>query len=646
MSEGGTAAGRRTPGTFARVLLFFLALAGYGLAFSAAFPAGAPDRLPLLGLSLALALAAAQRWARGARLLALLFPCTGLLARLAGGHDAAAWPIVLFAGFAAGWTFRFIYDFETRPDPSGADAPLKALLVLWGLATLLAAAQARTVWALVHGLALRTVNGEGLPESTALRESLISFGALASGATFFLLMRRSGRDVRRRALDAALVGTAVSAAAAVLQRLAILPPESHPFWRMTGRLSGGAADPNSLGLLCGISLVVAAGRWSDTRRRGLAAGGLLLFGAGLLLSGSRSGLLVAGGSLALLVILRRRARSARILGLAAAALAVLALAALLTSGTPGTLGGRLADTFDASQSVVARASARPVLWRAALRLFREHPLEGGGMGVFTWRLPDLLRAEGVRWKMRDNPGSAYFQALAETGLLGLGVTLVFVVALAREALRRVEGGRDEGVASACAVAALAFLGVLAVGSHWLAPDAGLLFFLAASVAAPPAAAAPAPAFRGRHWLTAAVVLYGLAALVSAASTAREAEAFRYAPRLGLYPPEPGGGFRWTQRHFALRPQPGEEIRFALANFSPLGRPVEVRATAFGALLWHGTVAPGAAVNLRVAGAPRRADAAAAAVVFTLSHSFVPRALGIPGGDARELGLRAVFRDAK
>ena len=639
MTEAGAAAGRRTPGTFGRVLLFLLAVGGYGLAFSVAFPAGAPDRLPLLGLSFALALAAAQRWSRGARLLALLFPCAGLLARLAGGQDAAAWPIVLFAGFAAGWTFRFIYDFETRPDPSGADAPLKALLLLWALATLLAAAQARTLWALGHGLALRTVNGEGLPESTALRESLLSFGALASGATFFLVLRRSGREVRRRALDAALVGTAVSAAAAVLQRLSVLPPESHPFWRMTGRLSGGAADPNSLGLLCGIALVVAAGRWSDARRRGLSAGAILLFGAGLLLSGSRSGLLVAGGSLALLVILRRRARSARILGLAAAAVAVLALAALLTSGAPGTLGGRLADTFDASQSLVARASSRPVLWRAAWRLFREHPLEGGGMGVFRWRLPDLLRADGVRWKMRDNPGSAYFQALAETGLLGLAVTLVFAAALAREAIRRVGGERGDGVASACALAALAFLGALAVGSHWLGPDAGLLFFLAAAVGAP--SDPRGPVLARRSWLAAAVVLYAGAAFVSALSTAREAEAFRYAPRLGLYPPEAGGGFQWTRRRFALRPAAGERVRFALANFSPLGRPVEVRAEAGGVLLWRGAVAPGATVNLRVAGAPRRAEA----VVFTLSHAFVPKALGIPGGDARELGLRAIFRDA-
>ena len=41
---------------------------------------------------------------------------------LFGGADAVAWPVLLFGGFAAGWTFRFLYDFESRPDPSRADA--------------------------------------------------------------------------------------------------------------------------------------------------------------------------------------------------------------------------------------------------------------------------------------------------------------------------------------------------------------------------------------------------------------------------------------------------------------------------------------------------------------------------------------------
>ena len=630
----GLAAERRAPGTPARVLLFLAALFGYALALSVAFPPGAPDRLPVLALSVLLALATAQRWGRGARLFALLLPCAGLIARLSGGADPAGWPTLLFAGFAVGWTFRFIYDFETPPDPAGPDAALKALLALWALSTLLALVQARTLWALLHGLSGRTVNGEGLPESTAIRESLLSFGALASGGGFFLLMRRSGDAIRRGALSWALAGAAVSAAAAVLQRLALLPPERHKFWKMTGRLSGGAVDPNSLGLLCAMALVLGVACWG---RKGPLPGiaAVALFGTGLLLSGSRSGLLVAAGSLLLLPAARRTTPSGRALGLVAAAVAVLLLAGLLLSGSPGTLGGRLAATFDPSRSIGSRVSARPLLWSAAWRLFREHPLEGGGMGVFSWELPDLLKAQGARLPMRDNPGSAYFQALAETGILGLAITLLFAAALARDAVRRLASG--EGVAVAAALAALSFLGALVVGSHWLAADTGLFFFLIASVAALPAE--PGRSWPSRPWLRAGVSIYAAAALYAALSTARPEDAFRFGPRIGFYPPEtgPGGGFRWTRQNFALWLEPGERRRLALADFSPVGRPVEIRARHRGRLLYRRTLDPGKAVVLDLSGGSRPS-----ALSFHLSRSFVPRRLGIPGSDARELGLRAIF----
>jgi O-antigen ligase len=629
----------RRPGTPARILLFATAVGGYALALSIAFPPGAPDRLPVLGLSILLALATAQRWARGARLFALLFPCAGLIARAAGGTDPAAWPTLLFAGFAAGWTFRFIYDFDTRPDPSGADRALKALLLLWALSALLAAIEARTLWALFHGLSGRTVNGDGLPESTAIRESLLEFGALASGAGFFLLMRRSGDAIRRHALAAALVGASVSAAAAVLQRVGALPAERHPFWRLTGRLSGGAVDPNSLGLLCALALVVslAYGNGRGPRLRALLSA--VLFGTGLVLSGSRSGMLVAAGGVVLLLVRRRSARATRALALGAVAAALLA-AVLLLSASRGFLGRRLADTFDPSLPIASRVSARPMLWSAAWRLFRAHPLEGGGMGVFSWRLPDLLREQGQRSRFRDNPGSAYVQALAETGIVGLALTLIFVVALARDALRRLAPGGEESdmLPAAAAAGALSFLVALAVGSHWLAADAGLFFFLIASVAAVPAEVGRA--WPPRAWLSAAVALYAAAALMSALSTARAQEAFRHGSRIGFHPPEPtpGGEFQWTRQNFAFWLEPGERVRLGLAHFSPVGLPVEITALEGRRLLYRRSLPPGRVVALNLSAGPSRP----AAIRFALSRSFVPRKLGIPGGDARQLGLQAVF----
>ncbi len=633
----------RRPGTGARVLLFATALSGYALTLSVAFPLGAPDRLPVLALSFLLALAGAQRWARGARLFAFLLPCAGGIARLAGGTDPAAWPTLLFAGFAAGWTFRFLYDFDTRPDASGPDGAIRALLGMWTLSALFAVVEASTLWALFHGLSGRTVNGEGLPESTAIRESLLSFGALAAGGAFFLLLRRSGEAVRRQALFSVLYGTALSAVVAILQRLSILPGERDPFWRMTGRLSGAAVDPNSLGLLCAMALVVALGVGSRGSGRGLSATvGAVLFAAGLLLSGSRSGLLLVAISLLLLLLRRpRRVRAMRPFGLAAAAAAALVVV-LLSSAAPGTLGNRLLGSFDPSVPVAYRVSARPMLWSAAWRLFLRHPVQGGGMGVYAWRLPDVLREQGLAVPIRDNPGSAYVQALAETGIVGLAFTLLFAVVLARDGVRRLTRGAQEGngVASASALAALAFLGVLAVGSHWLAADAGLSFFLIASIAALPSETEPSR--RARLWLRTGLLIYAGAAFVSMLSTARAEETFRYGSLVGFYPPErgPGGQFQWTRRNFALWLAPGERRRLGLANFSPIGLPVEITARSGEWLLYQRRLQPGGATVLDLKGA----SSGPAPVRFALSRSFVPRRLGIPGGDARQLGLQAVFFD--
>src|SRR4029079_8969409 len=89
---------------------------------------------------------------------------------------------------------------------------------------------------------------------------LLAFSALAAGAVFFLILRREGPVVRASAMRAALAGVCASALAAVLQRVGLFPQEARPYWKLTGQIGGGAADPNSLGLLCGLGLVLVAAR--------------------------------------------------------------------------------------------------------------------------------------------------------------------------------------------------------------------------------------------------------------------------------------------------------------------------------------------------------------------------------------------------
>jgi O-antigen ligase len=619
----------RRPGTGARVLLFLATVAGTWILLLLGFPPGVPDRLPVLAIAVALALIAAARPAAGVAAFCFLFPCTGLLVRLFGATDPSTWPALLFGGLAAGWTFRFIYDFESPPDRSAVDGSLRALLTVWLVATLLAVVKARTLWAIGLGLYGRAVNGSGLQDAEAVRESVFAMSALLSGAGFFFLARRGGARLRETAVGAALWGVSLSALAACLQRAGVLASEARPFWKMTGRLAGGAVDPNSLGLLCALMLVVALTRVVGRPRRALLeAARVVVLAAGLVISGSRSGLLLLVLSLVLLLAGQGLARRARLAAVAVLAGLLMALALLVARATPGTLGGRLAESFDSRLPLEYRVSARPLLWRAAVRLARSRPLEGEGMGSFSWRFPDLMKEENRRFPMRDNPGSAYLQALAETGILGFLLTVAFVFSLARGSLAQWRAGRGP---AGHGVGLVAFLLAMIFGSHWFAPDVSLLFFLlaSASVGEEPSPRRPPAAARAAVWL------YCLAAAAGMLATLKPEDTFRYSNRIGFHAPEPGTGraLRWTRQRFALWLAPGESRRLHLAHFTPEARSVDVQALVGGRTVWRQVLSPGETTHLLLTGGTDRPRA----VVFRVSRAFVPRRLRL-SQDRRELAL--------
>ena len=631
----------RRPGGLVRLLLLALVAAGFFTVFAVGFPPGARDRLPVLALALGLALFTAYIPSRGLLVFCFLFPLAGLADRLFGGADAIAWPVLVFGGFAAGWTFRFLYDFENREDPSRVDPALRALAVVWGLAALLAVARARTLWALLHGLGLRAVNVEGVLDTAAIRESLLALAVLGSGTGFFFILRRAGAAQRRSALLTALSATAVSAFAAVLQRLGVLPGETSGFWKLTDRLSGGAIDPNALGLLCALAFVVTAARLMPAGpRRAAAAAAAVVLAAGLILSGSRSGLLAAALGLLVLVLSPGVSARARLLLGAAGAALLLAIGLLVIGGgSRGSVASRMALVFDRSLSMEFRASARPILWESAVRLFGKEPVAGAGLGAFSWQLPNLLHEQGRALPMRDNPGNAYLQALAETGAVGFLLTLGLAAVLAREAWaarRRVAAAPLEAGGGA---AVLAFLVALLTGSHWFASDVVLLFFLIAAVAA--REAGPSPGRGGALVRRLLVGIYAAAALWGVLATLRPDAVFRYRQGIGFHAKEtgPGGPFYWTQRRFAIRLLPAETMRMGLAHFTPEGRGIELTAESEGRTVYRRALEPGETIVLRLIGDP----AVPRILRFTLSRAFIPKRLGL-SGDRRELGIMAVFPD--
>ncbi len=629
----------RRPGGSARLLLAIASVAGFLGVFAIGFPPASRSRLPVLLVALALALLGAWSRERGLVAFGFLFPLAGFGDRLCGGADAIAWPVLLFSGLAAGWTFRFLYDFESAPDPSAADRTLRALWIVWSLAAALAVVRARTLWALVRGLGLRTVNVEGLRDTAAIRDSVLSYAVLAAGAAFFFMLRRAGSEQRERTCLAALAGVAASGAAAVAERWGVGPGETSGYWRTVGRLSGGATDPNALGILCGLGAVAAAGLavLGRGRRRLFAALGLAPMAAGLVLSGSRSGVALAAlGIFALLLGRGIRARG-RAAALMFAAVLVLGIAALRLSDGRGSAGARLAEILDGSMPLEYRVSARPVLWVSAVRLFERHPIEGAGLGAFSWQLPNLLAEQGRSLGLRDNPGNAYLQALAETGAIGLILMAALALLLAREGWAALRDPGAPAVRAGGGAAVLGFLAVLLTGSHWFAPDAGFLFFLFAALTARPRLAERS-ALPGRM-RAALVTVYAAAASWSAFGTLGPDEAFRYRAEMGFHEREveQGGPFFWTRRRFAIRVRPGETRRVVLTHFTPEGRPVSLTAEADGRTVFERSLHPGEAAPLRLSAGP----AGPRVFRFTLSRAFVPRRLGV-SGDRRELGVVAVF----
>lgn len=630
----------RRPGGLARLALLATVGAGSLAVFSIGFPPAARDRLPVLVLALGLALATAWNPRAGLIAFAFLFPLAGLGHRALGGADAIAWPILLFGGFAGGWTFRFLYDFESEPDPSRADGAIRAVAALWLLAAAAAVLRARTPWALLHGLRLRAVNVDGLLDAAAIRDTLLALASLAAGVGFFFILRWSGQALRERALGAALAGTALSATAAVAERLGVPPGETSDFWRMTGRLSGGAIDPNALGVLCGLGVVVGAARVVAGRGRRWAPAGLVaILTAGLVLSGSRSGLALA--AVGLLLLLAGSGLSGKRRLVAAALIAVAGVGAMLLIGGRGSVGARIAELFDARLAPGYRASARPILWESALQLFERHPLSGAGLGAFSWELPNLLAEHGAALPMRDNPGNAYLQALAETGVIGFLLTAGLAIALARAAWVALGSVPTSPFSGGSGAAVLGMLVALASGSHWFAPDVALLFFGMAAVACG-SRTGPAATWRAR---TRALLVagYAAAALVGLLAANGPEEAFRYRGGIGFYAREAGptGSFYWTARRFAIRVGPGQSLRLALAHFTPEGRAVELTAACDGSTVFARSLEPGQAVALRLFGGAARPRV----VHFSVSRAFVPKRLGL-SADRRELGLVAAFPPAR
>ncbi len=232
-----------------------------------------------------------------------------------------------------------------------------------------------------------------------------------------------------------------------------------------GRSSGPFGIPNSLGVLMALLIPpvgwVAFARGRPAALRALSAAVLVLLAAGFVLAVSRGAWLALAAAFAMRPLLSPGRSLARRAAAAAAAVAAAAGAVAILYAAFPLMHERI-DLLvrDAGEHT------RPIMWRGAWGIFREHPLLGGGAGGFDV-LFEAFRPEGYL----DEPYYAhcdYLNTLCDYGAVGFALLFGAVGILAWRC------ARATGLAGAAFTGLLAFAFHLLVDFHTKMPALALI----------------------------------------------------------------------------------------------------------------------------------------------------------------------------
>ncbi|MGZ6791730.1 MAG: O-antigen ligase family protein [Mycobacteriales bacterium] len=366
--------------------------------------------------------------------------------------------------FASGALLVHVLAYPRRREPVPLAVPAMGLFLALALASWL--------WSVDRSATARAV---------AVLASVVALFVLVS------LHRPSRSDLRwlRAAVVTGGVGTGLWGVEQLLTGNLSGVDGSAPRFATAGG-GGESADPNITAASLLLPLVVALAWLVRARGAGRRVAGALAvsaIGAGLLLTGSRGGLLAAlVASVIVLGHLCRPARAALVLATVAVVLASMAL--LLPSGIGRHLQGQT-------------ATGRSQVWQVGLRTCERQCLTGAGLGGF----PESYRRTLLAAPELAGHGSRSYQAhdmwlaiVIETGLLGLAVVVVAVTALLRDLRRLPRAVRAVPLAAVVAVlTANVLLSNFSFKYFWLVLMVAVLELAAHRVEEEPARPAPARA---------------------------------------------------------------------------------------------------------------------------------------------------------
>jgi len=293
-------------------------------------------------------------------------------------------------------------------------------------------------------------------------------------------------QARKLAVILSVYGCAV-ACFSLLQGVA---PNGKLYWLREPRLGGWIYGPyvnhnhyaGLMEMLVPIPLVLSLTRMAHRKERLIAAAAAAVMAGTIFLSGSRGGMLALLVELMVLAIILVRQQKGPRLAVATGAFLTIMIALSVWLG-----GAELAKRIFSISTEARSEISGGVRWnidRDAFKMFLQRPVTGWGLGTFPVVYPQF-RSFYTNFFV-NQAHDDYIQLLVETGLLGFAIMVWFVIALYRQAWRKIGNWTSDvsgAVALACLLGVTGILIHSAVDFNLQIPANAALFYVLCTIAA-------------------------------------------------------------------------------------------------------------------------------------------------------------------
>lgn len=185
----------------------------------------------------------------------------------------------------------------------------------------------------------------------------------------------------------------------------------------------------------------------------------VVMGSTIFLSQSLGGMIAFAGELGVLSLILMRNRRSAYPEILLIGILCLALVAWLAWLRPAGLVERLARLLNPIAD--AGATGRVAIARDSLRMLRERPLFGWGLGTFAAVYPSFRSFYTNLWV--NEAHNDYIQTLVETGIVGFAFAAAFLIVLCRAGVHNLKHWRSDMQSSLALAAFLGCIGLLLHG---------------------------------------------------------------------------------------------------------------------------------------------------------------------------------------